>query len=167
MKTKINRRNFFHKSTQAGVAGCLLLMSPRLTALNNFSFLLNQDVPDPKKMNTYCGYNCTEECQFMQASLKNDPELKKKVYDEWGLKERLGFEFDADRVVCFGCKVKDRLLSELVTTCTVRACCLKKGYDACIQCEELKNCDKALWAKFPDFHKSVIEMQKKYAEAQG
>ncbi len=166
MKPKINRRHFVKRSTQAGVAGCLLMMSPRLLALENLSGMFGQDVPDPKKMNTFCTYNCNSECQFMQASVKNDPELKKKVYDEWKLADRVG-EFDADKLFCFGCKVEESKIGPLIKTCSVRNCCLEKGFEACIECDGLEACKKDLWTKYPDFHKMVIDLRKKYVEAQG
>lgn len=46
----------------------------------------------------------------------------------------------------------------IALNCPVRACVIEKGYDACIQCDELANCDKELWIKFPKFHKKVNEM---------
>lgn len=165
MKSKTNRRKFIKTGTQICAGGCLLMMSPELFAGNSFSKFF-QDVPDPKKMNTYCTYNCTDECKFKQATLKNEPELKKKVYEEWNLKERVG-EFDADKFFCYGCKVENEKMGPLVQTCTVRKCCIEKGYDACIQCDKIASCDKDLWKNFPQFQKSVIEMRKKYLEAQG
>jgi len=157
MKTNSNRRQFLKNST---LAGCTLLISGKLSA---FSFREDK-IPDPKKLN-YCGYTCPKDCQFLEASVKNDEELKKKAFETWKIKERYGLDFDPKTSVCFGCKNEDKPAGVVLANCTVRACAIEKKYDACIECKELKNCDKDLWTRFPDFHESVIKMQKAYPEA--
>ena len=103
MKTNFNRRKFV--STGA-VAGCTLLISGKLSALNHFSHFQNE-VPDPKKIN-YCGYTCPKDCQFLEASVKNDVELKKKAYETWKIKEHYNVDFDSENIFCFGCKNEDK-----------------------------------------------------------
>ena len=38
----------------------------------------------------------------------------------------------------------------------------EKGIDCCIECNELPECDRDLWSRFPTFRDQVVEMQKKY-----
>nr|WP_321357608.1 DUF3795 domain-containing protein [uncultured Draconibacterium sp.] len=154
MTKQSNRRQFIKNSS---FTGCAILLSGKLSA---FSFP-QDELPDPKKL-VYCGYTCPDDCQFLEASVKNDTELKKKVYKDWKIEEQYGIAFDAEKIFCFGCKNTDKPKGIVLTNCTVRACAINKQFDSCIQCKQLKDCDKELWSKFPDFHKSVLSMQEKY-----
>jgi hypothetical protein len=64
--------------------------------------------------------------------------------------------------VCYGCKTKDKPEGIVLQRCDVRACAPKKGHDCCIECDELKTCDKDLWRRFPKFKEQVIAMQQRY-----
>ena len=156
MKAKTTRRLFIKKST---ALSCTLLVSGKLLA---FSFPEDQ-IPNPKEIN-YCGYKCPENCQFLEASVKNDTELKKKAYDTWKIKERYGVDFDEKTTFCFGCKNEEKPAGVVMTNCTVRSCAIEKKLDSCIQCNKLETCNKDLWSRFPDFHKTVIKMRKVYCE---
>ncbi len=157
MKTQSNRRNFI-KGT--AIASCTLLLSGKLSA---FTFP-EDEIPNPKELN-YCGYKCPKDCQFLEASVKNDTELKKKAYETWKIKEHYNIDFDPKTSFCFGCKNEDKPAGVVMSNCTVRACAIEKKHDACIQCKELKTCNKDLWTRFPDFHKSVEKMQDSYLSA--
>ncbi|WP_340110657.1 DUF3795 domain-containing protein [Maribellus mangrovi] len=156
MKTQPDRRRFIKNSS---VAGCAILISGKLMA---FSFP-QEEVPYPKKLN-YCGYTCPKDCKFLEASLKNDSSLKKEAYEEWKIKDRYGVDFAADKIFCFGCKTADKPEGVVLTNCTVRSCAIENKFDSCIQCKTLKSCEKDLWTRFPEFHKSVIKMQESYLE---
>lgn len=157
MKANSDRRQFILNSS---LVGCTLLISGKLSA---FSFP-EDEIPDPKKLN-YCGYKCPKDCQFLDASIKNDTELKKKAYETWKIKERYNVDFDPKTSFCFGCKNKEKPAGVVMTNCTVRTCAIDKDHDACIECKELKTCTKDLWTRFPEFHKAVIKMQVTYLEA--
>lgn len=158
MNNQSNRRQFIKNSA---LTGCTLLVAGKLSA---FTFPEDK-VPDPKKLN-YCGYTCPDNCQFLEATVKNDRELKKKAFNTWKLDERYGVSFDENTAFCWGCKAKNKPEGAVVSNCTVRSCAVKKKHDSCIQCKSLSNCDKDLWKRFPDFHKSVQKMQQSYFEAQ-
>jgi len=157
MPVKIPRRDFLVKSSFACMGGCLLISGKDLNA---FPFQ-DQEPIDPEKL-CYCSYSCPDDCQFLEASVKDDPELKKAAYEQWELEERYGLEFDPDKIFCFKCKPGNNPEGPVLTNCTVRSCAIEKGYQACIQCEELKECDKDLWQRFPTFHEAVVKMQEKY-----
>lgn len=163
MTNQFNRRKFMTTGT---VAGCALLLSGKLQAFN--SLIYHQKViPDPVKLN-YCGYTCPKDCKFLEASVKNDPVLKKEAYEIWEMKERFGIsEFDPEKIFCFGCKTKDKPVGIRLQKCDVRNCCIDKKLESCIECKELKTCEKDLWKKFPDFKKAVIKMQSDYLENKG
>lgn len=160
MKTEVNRRNFIKLSAMAGFTGCAFLMAAKINPLNAMDTFSNEK-PDPKKLN-YCGYQCPADCQFLQATRENNPELKLKAFQNWKIKEKYGVEFEAEKVFCWGCKTKDKPLGIAVSKCPVRNCAIEKGYDCCIECKNLEKCEFELWKNFPDFFKQVQEMQKTY-----
>ncbi len=163
MKSKINRRKFIKRGAQAGMACCALMMSSKLVTAGGFGRLFDDEKIDPKKLN-FCGYSCPADCKFHIATLENDIEKKKEAFGIWKIKEKYEIEFDPETAVCWKCKDFEKKQGVVVSNCTVRACAKDKGYDACIECGQLKSCDKDLWTRFPDFHKAVIEMQVKYKE---
>ena len=163
MENKINRRKFV---TASAVAGCALFFSAKLSAVNRFTHLQNE-IPDPKKLN-FCGYACPKDCQFLEASVKNDIELKRKAFETWEMKERFGVaEFDHDKIFCFGCKNGNKPVGIRLQKCDVRNCAIEKKLDSCIECKELKVCEKDLWKRFSDFKNAVIKMQTTYLENRG
>jgi len=163
MKPKLNRRDFIARCSIAGLTGCGLMISSKLSAFDHYNGFSSSQAIDPKEL-CYCGYKCPDDCQFLKGSVENNVELKKEAYDLWKIKERFDIEFDADKIFCYGCKAKDKPEGIILVNCTVRSCVISKGYDCCIECLELEDCDKDLWSRFPEFKKQVIEMQKKYLE---
>jgi hypothetical protein len=161
MKTELKRREFILKGCQAGIACCALLHGARLNAAASFGKMRDDDIPDPKKLN-YCGYTCPDECKMKKATLENDVALKQEAYTDWRIEKKYGIAFDPEKVFCYGCKTSGQPLGLVVEKCTVRNCAIAKSYDCCIQCDQLSACDKEIWETFPEFHKMVIEMQKKY-----
>ena len=161
MTNRLLRRDFIMKTSAACMGGCFLFSVNRAAA----SILQENQPIDPEKL-CYCSYKCPDDCHFLVASLKNDADLKKAAYEEWELKERLGLEFDAEKIFCFRCKPAGRPEGPVLQHCTVRSCAMEQGYQACIQCDQLNDCEKELWTRFPQFHQVVIEMQGKF-RAQG
>ena len=158
MKTELKRRDFVTKCFKAGVAGCALFYG---NSLQGQDPVKQVQKPDLKSL-TYCGYKCTDECSLYKATMANSLELKKKAYEEFKWKEKFNFDFDAEKVFCYGCKPKDEPLSINVNACTVRRCAVEKGIECCIECKGLTACDKELWKNYPQFKVKVIEAQKKY-----
>lgn len=162
MSKQTNRRKFIKKSVATSLTGCALLIAAKYNPLGAFNYLaIADEIPDPSKLN-YCGYTCSADCKLLKASEENNVELKKEAFTEWKIKEKHGVEFNADEIFCWGCKNTNKPAGIVVRKCTVRKCAIEKGYDACIECDELNKCNKELWKSFPDFHKSVIKMQENY-----
>jgi len=162
MKQTVNRRDFIVKSSLFGITCCGLMIQSDLFASKKLkSFFPENEIPEPKKLD-YCGYICPPDCKFLTATVKNDVELKKDAYKTWKLKEKYGIAFEPDKIYCWGCKTPDKPIGISVQKCTVRNCAISKSYDCCIECAELPDCKKELWDNFPDFKKTVLEMQKKY-----
>jgi|OpeIllAssembly_1097287.scaffolds.fasta_scaffold837259_1 hypothetical protein len=166
MAQKLKRREFLSKGSRAGVACCAMLMGAHPLLSGNGLSLNAAEPIDPKNLN-YCGYKCPADCIFLQASLKNDPEMKKKAYEQWKIKEKYNMDFEAENIFCFGCKNPDKPQGVILTNCTVRQCAVSKGFDCCVECNELTGCKKELWSLFPDFKQQVIQMQKQYYAEQG
>ncbi|HAN17152.1 MAG TPA: hypothetical protein DCQ24_00640 [Bacteroidales bacterium] len=142
---------------------CALMMSSRILAGNSLGKLFNNEKIDPGKLN-FCGYTCPADCKFYIASVENDETGKKEAFKIWKIKERFGVDFDPDTSVCWKCKDMLKPEGVVIQNCTVRACAIEKGYEACIECDKLTTCDKDLWKRFPDFFNAVIEMQIKYKQ---
>ena len=160
MNPKINRREFLLKSSKTSICMCAFMPV-------NSSFLRdNEEVPDPVKLN-YCGYQCPAECQFLKGTLENNIALKKEAYKLWKIRERFNVDFDPDIIFCYGCKNPEKPEGIVVTRCTVRECAVSKNYDCCIECDDLKNCEKELWERYPEFKKLVLQMQEKYKANKG
>ena len=159
MKTNpTSRREFISRSSKLALSCCAIAACPKFVDAN---WLLSEEIPDPKKLN-YCGYVCPPDCKMLKGTLENDNKLKEEAFKEWKLEERYGITFDPEKVTCYGCKEEDKPQGIVLQNCTVRSCSIEKGNDCCIECAELAACDKDLWQRFPDFHKYVLEMQKKY-----
>jgi hypothetical protein len=156
MKTEIKRREFVGKFLKAGTAGCALVYGNSLLAVTPQDQIKKSDL----KSLTYCGFKCSNDCTLYKATIENNPELKKKAYEEFKWKEKFNVDYNADKVFCWGCKPKDKPLSINVTACAVRKCTIEKGYECCIECKGLAACDKELWKNFPQFKLKVIEAQK-------
>ncbi len=163
MKPKLHRREFLSRCSIAGLTGCGLLISSKISALDHFCEFPAGEKIDPKKL-MYCGYLCPDDCLFLKASLENDVEKKKEAYTQWKIKERFDIDFDANRIFCYGCKTADKPEGVVLVNCTVRSCVIEKELDCCIECLELEDCDKDLWSRFPDFKKHVIALQIQYFE---
>ncbi len=161
MKKEHSRREFIQKGSRLSLGCGALMMCPHL---NSFGRILRDVVPDPKKLN-YCGYTCPADCRMYIATIENDTAKKQEAYELWGLQKKYGIDFDSDQVICYKCKNNEKPHGIVLEKCTVRSCAIDKGYDCCIECDDLETCDKELWKTFPDFHNSVIEMQKKYKDA--
>jgi hypothetical protein len=162
MKKRSNRREFLKDSSKICIACGVFALCPNINAFTGSGD--ESEIPDPKKL-CYCGYTCPPDCPMYIGTIENDTAKKKEAYDMWKIKERYGVEFEEEKVFCYGCKNNEKPLGLTLEKCPVRKCTIEKGYDCCIECSELQACEKGLWERFPDFHKSVIEMQKKYNEA--
>ena len=165
MKSSTDRRHFLKSCSQIG-SGCALMLLCRSGWAQDSTQTETKEspVPDPSEL-TYCGYKCTMECPLYKATLENDDKAKKKAYDQFKWKEQYGIDFDPAVVFCYGCKAEDKPKNIILKKCTVRECAVKKELECCIQCRNLKECEKELWSRYPDFKKHVIAMQKTWTEA--
>jgi hypothetical protein len=163
MKTKpTSRRQFISNTSKFAITCCALATCRKFAGAN---WLLDEEIPDPKKLE-YCGYTCPADCKMLKGTLENNNELKKEAFNEWKLEERFGITFDPEKVICYTCKAEDKPMGVVLGKCTIRECAIGRGNDCCIECDDLTTCEKDLWQRFPDFHKHVIDMQKKYQAAQ-
>lgn len=161
MEKNQKRREFIRQVTCAGICCCFLLHRKKVSSMKDIFHIKDEEKPDPEKL-CYCGYVCPEDCPFLKGTLDNDVELKKEAYTSWQIKERFDVEFDPEKIFCYGCKSEGKPEGIVLTNCTVRSCVISKKLDCCIECDNLTECTEDLWTRFPEFRKSVIEMQKKY-----
>jgi hypothetical protein len=161
MKKSLERREFIG-TTSRGCIACIALLSGRGVFARP---IRDDDDLIELSERCYCGYICPDDCKLLRGTLENNEELLKEAYKEWEMKERLNVDFDPEVVFCYKCKNPEKPEGIVLKKCTVRKCVMEKELECCIECKELADCDKELWTRFPDFHKSVIELQAKYEES--
>ena len=164
MHPPLPRREFLKLLSQFGAACACGGMAVRLAA--------DQAKPGgPKlpdlKTRAYCGLICDDSCPLFKATRTNDAAAKEKVYTEWKWKEKSGIEFNPDQVFCYGCKAPGKPENIPHSRCTVLKCSAARGFDSCVQCRKLADCDKDLWKNYPDFHQQMIKLQQMYAATDG
>ena len=164
MHLPLPRREFLKLLSQFGAACACGGMAVRLAA--------DQAKPGgPKlpdlKTRAYCGLICDDSCPLFKATRTNDAAAKQKVYTEWKWKEKSGIEFNPDQVFCYGCKAPGKPENIPHSRCTVLKCSAARGFDSCVQCRKLADCDKDLWKNYPDFHQQMIKLQQMYAATDG
>ncbi|MBN2214293.1 MAG: DUF3795 domain-containing protein [Bacteroidales bacterium] len=161
MKQIQTRREFLIKGCRLGLACGALAFCPKLNLPGKDP---GEEIPDPKKRN-YCGYICPDDCPLYVATIEDSPERKKEAYTMFEIEERHGVAFDPEQIICYGCKADDEPQGIIVNRCKVRRCAIENGYDCCIECNNLPDCEFDLWERFPEFHKEMIDLQTKYTAA--
>jgi hypothetical protein len=161
MNKKQTRREFVSKGCQFGLACGAFALCPKLIVQGNVP---QEEVPDPKKLD-YCGYICPPDCPLYVATIENNNEKKKEAYIMWKMQERYGVPFDPEQIFCYGCKNPGKPEGIVLNRCTVRLCAIENGYDCCIECDNLSDCNRDLWNRYPEFHKEMIDTQTKYKAA--
>ena len=157
-ETFLDRRVFLSTTAKTGLSLCGLCLCSPIAAWAGEA----EDDEIELEGRCFCGYRCPDDCTFKRATLTGDVELKKQAWKEWKIEERFGLEFDEAQAICHGCKAMDKPTGVVLARCTVRECAIEKGKECCIDCDELTDCDKDLWRRFPAFKKQVIEAQSKY-----
>jgi hypothetical protein len=156
--SKIDRRVFLATSAKAGVSLC-----GACACLGRLAVADEKVHIDPKNFN-YCGYVCPSDCKFRRATIENDNELRQIAWAVWKIDERFGIPYKRKLAFCHGCKAPGEPEGVMVANCDVRACVRDKGFDCCIECDELEACDKQLWKLFPQFRQQVMALQNQYRE---
>jgi hypothetical protein len=166
MKSEGNRREFMKDC--AAMGGCCLAVLLGAKTLSGRTVAGGGDAKeteavDPKSL-AYCGLSCGTQCALYKATVENDVALKKKVYEAWGWKEKFKVEFDPEKVFCWGCKPADKPLKVGMDACDVRNCAIGKKLEACVQCGDLKTCDRELWKEWPAMKENALKLQAAFAE---
>lgn len=87
----------------------------------------------------YCGLDC-EKCEARLATINNDDALREKVAKEWG--EMNNMEFQKEWINCEGCRIDGIKAMFCDSICEIRQCALKKQYETCKDCSEMRDCKK-------------------------
>ncbi len=172
MKDKHSRREFLERSAKAGAAFCALCVCGRISPAQESAPTKPGQAAKPIDLKglAYCGIPfayCERNCELFKATRDNDAKLKKDVYDQWGMKQKFGVEFDPEKIFCYGCKPGDKPLKVGMAECPVRTCPRAAGLEACVQCMSLESCDKAFWKDWPNAHKSALAIQSRYKAQPG
>ena len=90
------------------------------------------------KMIAYCGLNC-KKCDAYKATVNDDNELREQTAKLWA--EMNNAPITADMINCLGCRADGVKTPYCASLCPVRQCALKKGYETCGDCENIKSCE--------------------------
>jgi hypothetical protein len=85
--------------------------------------------------NSYCGIDC-DICPVYVATINNDNNLRKRIYDNWKLKKH---NIKISEINCMGC-YSDKIFGAC-NRCDIRKCCLEKSIKNCKACETTP-CDR-------------------------
>lgn len=160
MKKSLKRRDFLSTGSMACM-GCMGLFSVPGVFARSPEY---KDDPVVLSELTYCGYQCPDDCKMYKGTVEKNEDLLKEAYGEWSIKERYDVDFDPGVVFCYKCKNPGKPEGIILTRCTVRQCVMEKELECCVECDELPECKKDLWTRFPEFHDAVIKLQKRYRE---
>jgi hypothetical protein len=154
MEHNQNRRNFLkHCATLAGGCCALLAWTRHLPGQESTA---PQPGATPKPIDfsklSYCGIPCAQVCELYQATVNNDPALKRKVYDREDWKKNFGLDFDPDKVFCHTCKPGDKPKKPGMAACVVRQCAQANGMESCVQCRDLNTCAQGFWKTWQDLY---------------
>lgn len=157
MKTNFKRRDFIKYTAcfcTAFVFGCKLN-----TNSNNNSVAESKKYKgyDLKEMSYCCG-NCDESCELFKATKYDDLNAKKRLAEL--ISKRLNKTFPIEDVFCYGCKNEDKPINTRTMQCTVRKCAKEKRLISCALCNDLPDCDKELWKKWPNSKVRILNIQK-------
>lgn len=170
MESKISRRNFLKQCGMFGGACCAYMMlSPKLSAQTESEENKGKEkkIIDLKQL-AVCGYPCLKLCPLYPATIENNVEAKKAVYEQWEIKKNFGIEFDPDKIYCYGCRAFDKPDNLLgMSACDGRKCVKANEMQSCIQCKNLTSCDKEIWKKFPQLYESTKKLQEIYKTQPG
>lgn len=172
MKPKHDRREFLMHCAKFCGAGCALLALGKISMAQESAPVKPGQETKPLDLAvlSYCGIPrayCEKQCELFKATQDNDEKLKKAVYDQWGMKQKFGIDFDPEAIFCYGCKPGDKPLKVGMAECPVRACPSSNGLEACVQCLNLASCDKAFWKDWPNAFESAKKLQARYKNQPG
>ena len=162
-----NRREFLKTAVKGAAfccaaAQCGSLFAEDVPVVSDY----DQYVSKVSQEITYCAYRCGKDCGWLKASFENDREKLKEFADGWS-KRHDGRKLPDDEMACFGCKPVDgKPLGGIIKACDVRACAIEKGFQSCIECADLADCNKKLWSNYPQHREYVLGLQKKAKETQ-
>lgn len=83
----------------------------------------------------YCGLDCGT-CKEFLATQSNNIEELKQIAEKWSQVKEVNFTVTVDDVLCDGCRADKRKSFHCSEACKIRACCLKKNLESCIECAE-------------------------------
>jgi hypothetical protein len=169
MEPPQSRRLFLKQCANLGATCCVLLAWGRqLPADEGPENRKDQErKPVDLKELSYCGIPCLRACALYKATLDNDVETKKLVYEQWEMKKNEGIEFDPDKIFCYTCKPGDKPKKIGMDKCAVRNCAMANGVESCVQCKHLVACDKEFWKLWPKVHEFAKATQVRYLAEPG
>jgi hypothetical protein len=97
------------------------------------------------EMIAYCGLDCSR-CPTFLATQNDDDAARAETAALYA--EQFGLVFQPEDINCDGCRALAGKQIGYCRVCEIRQCCLKKGLEHCVICEQ-EPCEKLL--KFHEF----------------
>jgi len=86
-----------------------------------------------EKIAAPCGLDCSR-CPAYTATQNDDDEARRKTAAYYA--ERFGFDLTPEQINCDGCLADSGRKMGYCRSCGIRRCCLEKGVDHCVRCNE-------------------------------
>ncbi len=86
-----------------------------------------------------CGLNCSS-CDAYIATINDDNDLRASTVVKWQKMFDSPFILPED-INCLGCR-EDGIKLEHCYNCEIRVCVAEKGFNTCINCNDMDLCDK-------------------------
>jgi len=169
MESRQSRRHFLKDCAQFCGACCVLLAWNRsLPAKQGPEEKQEQKLKpiDFSKLSC-CGVPCAQVCELYKATLENDGNLKKLIYEKWGWKKKFGIDYDPEKVFCHTCKPGDKPMKVGMAECVIRKCVMANNMESCVQCQNLSACDQEYWKNWPDLYEFNKKNQTRYLAEPG
>jgi hypothetical protein len=97
------------------------------------------------EMIAYCGLDCSR-CPTYRATQNDDDIARAKTAALYA--EKFGLVFQPEEINCDGCRTSAGRQLGYCRVCEIRGCCLAKGLEHCVVCDQ-QPCDKLI--KFHEF----------------
>ena len=85
-----------------------------------------------------CGLDC-EACEARKATLNNDDDLRREVSRKWCEMNHTD-QITPETINCLGCRSDGVKFAYCEYMCTIRKCCIAKGFSTCAACAEKASC---------------------------
>jgi hypothetical protein len=132
MEPKQSRRHFLKHCAQFGGACCTFLAWNRNLPAQESPEKKPEQAQKPIDFSrlSFCGIPCQQACELYTATVENDEQAKKRIYEQWNWKKKFAIDYAPEKVFCFTCKPGDKPKKTGMAECAVRNCAMALGVES-------------------------------------